>query len=74
MAEPDAPIAYLKLPKLHVTYFTFGEIPRFPSCRRKFLYLEPTRRPIRIVNLSRAGMLPRSVGPWFGAGKSLARL
>jgi hypothetical protein len=26
MAEPDAPIAYLRLPKLHVTYFTFGEI------------------------------------------------
>ena len=27
-----------------------------------------------IVNLSRAGTLPRSVGRWFGAGKSLARL
>ena len=28
----------------------------------------------RIVNLSRGGMLPRSVARWFGAGKSLARL
>jgi hypothetical protein len=27
-----------------------------------------------IVNLSRGGMLPRSVARWFGAGKSLARL
>ena len=28
----------------------------------------------RVVNLSRGGMLPRSVARWFGAGKSLARL
>jgi hypothetical protein len=39
-----------------------------------FLVQDLVLQPVGIVNLSRGGMLLRSVAQWLGAGKSLARL